>query len=409
MVVQLRVLTLNCWGLKYVSKHREERLGCIGEELARGRYDVVTLQEVWVEKDYESICDKVKNVLPHHHYFHSGCIGSGLCILSKWPIVNTFMHRFALNSFAYHVFEGDWFAGKGVGLCELEVEDMTVNVYTLHNAALYAPSGITSADKLFTHRLLQNYEVSEFVRVAGASSDVNIVAGDFNTEDFSLGYEVALVNAGLKDAWKKCINQDTKDQPCNTVETEDNCYTHMQTKYYIDYSGMRIDFIFYGSNPGYNVTCQDRSLAMEKIPGTEMHYSDHKGVEVLFEMHKVKDECAPRKSLNNAEERLSILLQILPFIQSSIRDVKEQSFSYLLKSLIIFLFLIFIWMGGLFHWMTSWSSLGALGVFVAVVVLGITALCIGGFVKRTELNQLVGKKREITLQVSRLESLLRHS
>ena len=74
-----------------------------------------------------------------------------------------------------------------------------------------------------------------------------------------------------------------------------------------------------------------------------------------------------------------------------------------------FLFLIFIWMGGLFHWMTSWSSLGALGVFVAVVVLGITAFCIGGFVKRTELNQLVGKKREITMQVSRLESLLRHS
>ena len=63
---------------------------------------------------------------------YSGCIGSGLCILSKWPIVNNFMHRFALNSFAYHVFEGDWFAGKGVGLCELEVEDMTVNVYTLH-------------------------------------------------------------------------------------------------------------------------------------------------------------------------------------------------------------------------------------------------------------------------------------
>ena len=48
------------------------------------------------------------------------------------------------------------------------------------------------------------------MRVTGASSDVNIVAGDFNTEDFSLGYEVALVNAGLKDAWKKCINQDTK-------------------------------------------------------------------------------------------------------------------------------------------------------------------------------------------------------
>lgn len=81
-----------------------------------------------------------------------------------------------------------------------------------------------------------------------------------------------------------------QDQPCNTVETADNCYAQMQTKYYTDYSGMRIDFILYGSNPCYSVTCQERSLAMEKIPGTDMHYSDHKGVEVLFEMHKVKGQ-----------------------------------------------------------------------------------------------------------------------
>lgn len=48
------------------------------------------------------------------------------------------------------------------------------------------------------------------MRATGGNSDVNIVTGDFNTEDFSLGFEVVKVNAGLKDAWMMCTNEDTK-------------------------------------------------------------------------------------------------------------------------------------------------------------------------------------------------------
>ena len=45
----MEVLTLNCWGLKYLSKAREQRLRAIADRIADTHHDIVTLQEIWVE------------------------------------------------------------------------------------------------------------------------------------------------------------------------------------------------------------------------------------------------------------------------------------------------------------------------------------------------------------------------
>jgi hypothetical protein len=58
--------------------------------------------------------------------------GTGCCIFSKHPIVDTFLHRFALNGYAHRPQHGDWFGGKGVGLARLIVNGDTVNVYCTH-------------------------------------------------------------------------------------------------------------------------------------------------------------------------------------------------------------------------------------------------------------------------------------
>lgn len=42
----------------------------IAEELASGKYDIVSLQEVWTVNDFNLIRDGVKSVLPYSHYFH---------------------------------------------------------------------------------------------------------------------------------------------------------------------------------------------------------------------------------------------------------------------------------------------------------------------------------------------------
>ncbi|CAO3571714.1 unnamed protein product [Mortierella alpina] len=69
---ELNVLTLNCWGLKFVAKERQDRLTAIGRYLAdasRG-YDIVGLQEVWVYDDYLRI-----GIWSRRH-FHTRSIGT---------------------------------------------------------------------------------------------------------------------------------------------------------------------------------------------------------------------------------------------------------------------------------------------------------------------------------------------
>jgi hypothetical protein len=85
--MDLKVLTLNCWGIRipfFGSKDLHPRIEKIAEQLNTGNYDLVALQEVgvcvcatpcecvqiWSEHDYDTIRAAVKGTLPYAHYFH---------------------------------------------------------------------------------------------------------------------------------------------------------------------------------------------------------------------------------------------------------------------------------------------------------------------------------------------------
>ena len=71
---QLRVFSLNCWGLKFVSKDRRERVDAIAAALANAEYDVICLQEIWVFADYERVRDAAAARLPHSKFYYR-CVG----------------------------------------------------------------------------------------------------------------------------------------------------------------------------------------------------------------------------------------------------------------------------------------------------------------------------------------------
>lgn len=62
----------------------------------------------------------------------SGVLGSGLCVFSKWVIQDVFFHQWPLNGYIHKIHHGDWFGGKGVGLCRIKFEDKLINVYCTH-------------------------------------------------------------------------------------------------------------------------------------------------------------------------------------------------------------------------------------------------------------------------------------
>jgi sphingomyelin phosphodiesterase 2 len=51
-------------------------------------------------------------LLPSWLIFASGALGAGLAILSRFPIVSTSVHPYALNGAPMDVAAGDWFVGK---------------------------------------------------------------------------------------------------------------------------------------------------------------------------------------------------------------------------------------------------------------------------------------------------------
>ena len=62
----------------------------------------------------------------------SGMFGSGLCVFSKYPILETLQHRFAVNGYPSKLLHGDWYAAKSAGLVQLLFEGLRINVYIAH-------------------------------------------------------------------------------------------------------------------------------------------------------------------------------------------------------------------------------------------------------------------------------------
>lgn len=119
----IRILSLNCWGLKFISKQRNERLTEIGVQIAAATPppDIVGLQECWTQQDYQAIREKTRQFLPYGKFYWSGVFGGGLVILSRWPIEESNMVRYPLNGRPAAFYRGDWYVGKGVACARIRM------------------------------------------------------------------------------------------------------------------------------------------------------------------------------------------------------------------------------------------------------------------------------------------------
>ncbi|XP_055682928.1 putative neutral sphingomyelinase [Lutzomyia longipalpis] len=259
--IHLSVLTINIWGIPFVSKDREVRVQRIAAELSTGKYDVVSLQEVWSEADYQYIKSQTELVLPYSHYFYSGVVGSGLCVLSAYPITAAFFHAWSVNGYVHRIQHGDWFGGKGVGLCRIAIQGHTINFYTAHLHAEYN----RQSDEYMAHRVIQAFDTAQFIQQTRSDSVVQILAGDLNTEPGDLAYRVLLSTSQLRDAYQK-------GAPHGTNECPRNPYTSLESHQTIP-DGKRIDYILYRVGDGSRL-----ANASYTILTPEDCLSDHEAV-----------------------------------------------------------------------------------------------------------------------------------
>ncbi|KAJ9626457.1 phospholipase C type enzyme [Taxawa tesnikishii (nom. ined.)] len=200
----LRIISLNCWGLKYISKHRHERLSEIGTQIANAdpQPSIVGLQECWTQQDYLAIRERTKHILPYGKYYFSGIFGGGLAILSKWPIEESSMVRYPLNGRPAAFYRGDWFVGKGVACARIRIGPGKKDVVEVFCTHLHAPYEGEPNDSYICHRTAQAWEIARLMRHAAERGHLVLGLGDFNMIPLSLAHRLIETHSPVKDVWR---------------------------------------------------------------------------------------------------------------------------------------------------------------------------------------------------------------
>lgn len=175
--IELKVMTYNIAIAHGFTTNQRERISAIADLLIELDVDVVGLQEVFIQKDREFLYSYLAETpLKYHSEYPSGLLGNGLVILSKYPITESYFHRFKANNSWWKVWEGDWWAGKGIGMARIEIEDSYIDFYNVHAQAY---RGNQASDDV---RLAQFKEASIFLNNSSLKTVPAFFVGDYNTQ-----------------------------------------------------------------------------------------------------------------------------------------------------------------------------------------------------------------------------------
>ncbi|KAG6845368.1 hypothetical protein H0H87_010477 [Tephrocybe sp. NHM501043] len=304
---QIHVLSFNCWGLKYVSKNRKERIEALAIELSRSTYDIVALQELWVFADYEKVQERVSSILPHSKFFYSGALGAGLVVFSRFPIISTSVHPYSLNGAPIDVSAGDWFVGKAASSVILLHPILgQIQVFNTH---LFAKGGEDGPEYNRAHRLVNAWEFAKLTRQAAEVGRYVIALGDFNSIPTTLPITVIKEHAALEDSWM--VTHPARDSAANvsvsspleairkfgvTADSPINSYSAGKPldPYARKFWGKRLDYVFY-RQPRHSSASPDgtfhvlkaidcKVVMLDKVPGFDFSLSDHFGLEATLEV-----------------------------------------------------------------------------------------------------------------------------
>jgi sphingomyelin phosphodiesterase 2 len=303
----MQILTFNTWGSPY-SQHRAERTIALGEVLKLIDADIILLQEVYLPTHRQSITSILKERWPHRHHFASSVLGSGLYTYSRYPIVDADFHRFRLTGKPERLREGDYYAGKGIGLTRIKTPDGMLDVYNCHPHAQYDEND-DNEYAIFNETNL--YEAARFIHTNSPENPV-VVAGDLNTQPHQLGYKILLQFAGLTDAYLQANGQ---HEPTFARSNPYVLNTQDQT---LDYVLVR------------GVTVNNAELTLtETIPGVIPAYSDHYGVLADISLTNQAENEVP----GSMPFESATFQELHKHVQLSISEMENQQFAHIEQSI----------------------------------------------------------------------------
>eukprot|EP00903_Cladosiphon_okamuranus_P006562 g6410.t1 len=245
---KLRVLTQNLWGLPVVSRCLEARVHAFAKTLGGG-WDVVALQEVWHARERDALRSAALAAgLRYSRHFEHGCGapvlgqgmgGTGLLVLSRFPIAESVFWRFSANGQPYQLQHADYLGGKGVGLARVHTPAGAVDLYVSHLHADYSRAkDSTEPDRYKAHRVAQAFELAHIIRLTSRSPLV-LLLSDLNAGPESMAYGLQRSVAGLEDAFAEAKPAEVG----HTCEATDNMFSNGRD------SPARLDYVLFKALP----------------------------------------------------------------------------------------------------------------------------------------------------------------
>jgi len=264
----LNVMSLNMWGLA-ISKHKDERMTALGTFLETTDLDIVGLQEIWEADDAERLIDRgKKGGLEFAHYYQHGIIGSGLLLLSRYPIIKLDFRRFRISAAPESLNKGEVFAAKGIGFARIATPNGNVDVYNTHLVAQYNPD---DSDEQRVYRYIHAYEAAAQMNQLSTENPI-IALGDFNMRPHHFTYKMMTALVGLTDTFAALHPDDT-----GYTFTATNPYTGSEPS-------QRLDYIFIRDGKTCGLKTTHAEITMLSRPERPTYpYSDHYGVRTTLE------------------------------------------------------------------------------------------------------------------------------
>jgi sphingomyelin phosphodiesterase 2 len=270
------VLTLNVAGIPFIQPFMSRRTDAIAGEIRKQDYDIVALQEVWRDAEAREIAEKA-GLRYYVRVPRAVSIGTGLAILSRYPILEAHEEIFTCRPPALRVREGEGIAHKGVLMGRVSTPWGELDVYDTHLVADYPKT------RYLTLRLAQIAELAEAVE-RGSRARPLVVLGDLNAAPDDPEYRVLVDLLGLDDACRSG-GQDV----CGNTDEEVR---------------RRIDHILMPEGRG--VISSAWRVFRGSIAKMKLRYSDHDGLAATFDARALLN----RRSEPNLKRRQESLMHI---------------------------------------------------------------------------------------------------
>ena len=188
--VTLKIITYNVKNIMVVSGHRPERMHAIGKRLCILDPDLVGFQESFVEEARHVLINELEkgSRLKYHQYYPSRMVGSGLLVSSAFPIREASFHQYEDSNPSHKVWEGDYWAGKGVALARIELPKRTgyVDFFNTHTQAGYGEP---------EYKIVRERQIKRLVKFMNKSREnlaPAFLVGDMNCGPGEDAFELAI-------------------------------------------------------------------------------------------------------------------------------------------------------------------------------------------------------------------------